>query len=92
MTPEWFKSSYSTADEPACVEVAWRKSSYSSDDGPDCVEVGWRKSSHSTDDGPACLEVATTLSSVCIRDSKTPEARHLTVTASSWVSFLEHVK
>ncbi|MEV0438054.1 DUF397 domain-containing protein [Streptomyces spectabilis] len=39
MTLEWFKSSYSTADEPACVEVAWHKSSYSTADGPDCVEV-----------------------------------------------------
>ncbi|MEI5102062.1 DUF397 domain-containing protein [Streptomyces sp. PmtG] len=39
MTLEWFKSTYSTADEPACVEVAWRKSSYSTADGPACVEV-----------------------------------------------------
>ncbi|MGY0059440.1 DUF397 domain-containing protein [Streptomyces sp. LZ34] len=36
---EWIKSSYSTADGPACVEVAWAKSSYSTDDGPSCVEV-----------------------------------------------------
>ncbi|GAA2504082.1 DUF397 domain-containing protein [Streptomyces gobitricini] len=38
-TPEWHKSSYSTNDGPACVEVAWLKSSYSTNDGPDCVEV-----------------------------------------------------
>ncbi|MGW7088622.1 DUF397 domain-containing protein [Streptomyces sp. NPDC054871] len=37
---EWFKSSYSTADGPDCVEVAWRKSSYSSNEaGSDCVEI-----------------------------------------------------
>ncbi|MFD9884800.1 DUF397 domain-containing protein [Streptomyces alboflavus] len=39
MTLEWFKSSYSTDDGPACVEVAWRKSSHSTADGPECVEV-----------------------------------------------------
>ncbi|MGP3953760.1 DUF397 domain-containing protein [Streptomyces sp. 7N604] len=36
---EWIKSSYSTDDGPACVEVAWIKSSYSTPDGPDCVEI-----------------------------------------------------
>ncbi|QGV79172.1 DUF397 domain-containing protein [Streptomyces ficellus] len=36
---EWSKSSYSSNDGPACVEVAWVKSSYSTADGPSCVEV-----------------------------------------------------
>lgn len=36
---EWIKSSHSTDDGPACVEVAWIKSSYSTADGPDCVEI-----------------------------------------------------
>ncbi|WP_262705010.1 MULTISPECIES: DUF397 domain-containing protein [Streptomyces] len=36
---EWIKSSYSTDDGPACVEVTWAKSSYSTASGPDCVEV-----------------------------------------------------
>ncbi|KJY45550.1 toxin [Streptomyces sp. NRRL S-444] len=35
----WVKSSYSTNDGPACIEVAWTKSSYSTNDGPECVEV-----------------------------------------------------
>ncbi|MEU2395569.1 DUF397 domain-containing protein [Streptomyces sp. NPDC007369] len=35
----WTKSSYSTNDGPACVEVAWTKSSYSASDSNDCVEV-----------------------------------------------------
>ncbi|MEE1751841.1 DUF397 domain-containing protein [Streptomyces sp. SP18CS02] len=38
-TAQWVKSSHSTNDGPACVEVAWTKSSYSTNDGPDCVEV-----------------------------------------------------
>ncbi|MGW0731099.1 DUF397 domain-containing protein [Streptomyces sp. NPDC002851] len=39
MNLEWFKSSYSTDEGAACVEVAWAKSSYSTGDGPECVEV-----------------------------------------------------
>ncbi|MFJ8621403.1 DUF397 domain-containing protein [Kitasatospora sp. NPDC093550] len=35
----WFKSSHSTNEDVACVEVAWRKSSYSSNEGGECVEV-----------------------------------------------------
>ncbi|MEV6974569.1 DUF397 domain-containing protein [Kitasatospora sp. NPDC093806] len=36
----WFKSSYSTNEDAACVEIAWHKSSYSSNEGPaECVEV-----------------------------------------------------
>jgi uncharacterized protein DUF397 len=37
---EWRKSSYSTGNGGACVEVApWRKSSHSSPNGGNCVEV-----------------------------------------------------
>ncbi|MFE4519947.1 DUF397 domain-containing protein [Kitasatospora sp. NPDC056783] len=35
----WFKSSYSTNEDAACVEVAWRKSSYSTNEDAQCVEV-----------------------------------------------------
>ncbi|MYT25289.1 DUF397 domain-containing protein [Streptomyces sp. SID7760] len=35
----WVKSSYSTNDGPACIEVAWIKSSHSTADGAECVEV-----------------------------------------------------
>jgi hypothetical protein len=39
--PVWRKSSYSSPNGNACVEVAtWRKSSYSSGSGNACVEVG----------------------------------------------------
>ncbi|MGO4427248.1 DUF397 domain-containing protein [Streptomyces sp. MCAF7] len=37
--PEWIKSSYSSNEGPACVEVAWIKSSYSASNSNDCVEV-----------------------------------------------------
>ncbi len=35
----WFKSSYSTNEGGACIEIAWSKSSYSSNEGGQCVEV-----------------------------------------------------
>ena len=38
--PAWRKSSYSSPNGNACVEVAsWRKSSYSSGNGGECVET-----------------------------------------------------
>ncbi|WP_282792781.1 DUF397 domain-containing protein [Streptomyces sp. CC224B] len=57
----WFKSSYSSDEGGACLEVAhdWRKSSYSTEQGGACLEVsrGWCKSSHSGSDGGNCLQV-----------------------------------
>ncbi|MFJ4092861.1 DUF397 domain-containing protein [Kitasatospora sp. NPDC089913] len=35
----WFKSSHSSNEGAACVEVAWRKSTYSSNEGAQCVEI-----------------------------------------------------
>ncbi|MGW1199923.1 DUF397 domain-containing protein [Streptomyces sp. NPDC002536] len=35
----WRKSSYSTQDGGACIEVAWLKSSYSTPEGQACVEI-----------------------------------------------------
>ncbi|MDG4859341.1 DUF397 domain-containing protein [Streptomyces sp. T-3] len=68
----WFKSSYSSDEGGACLEVAytWRKSSYSGSDGGDCVEV------------------ATHPTAVHIRDSKNPEGPHFTVPPESWSAFL----
>ena len=39
---DWRKSSYSSSNGGACVEVGadWRKSSYSGSNGGQCVEVG----------------------------------------------------
>ncbi|MFD5392587.1 DUF397 domain-containing protein [Streptomyces sp. NPDC127074] len=36
---QWIKSSYSSNDEPDCVEVAWIKSSYCASNSNDCVEI-----------------------------------------------------
>ncbi|MFE9922612.1 DUF397 domain-containing protein [Streptomyces sp. NPDC005774] len=48
----------------------------------------WFKSSYSGSDGGNCLEVAAHPTAVHIRDSKTPDAPHLTVTPEAWSSFL----
>jgi hypothetical protein len=90
----WFKSSYSSNEEPACVEVAltWNKSSYSSNESADCVEVAltWNKSSYSTAEGPECVEVAATAATVHIRDSKNPDGPHLDITPEAWTAFLSY--
>ncbi|MEU8824104.1 DUF397 domain-containing protein [Streptomyces sp. NPDC048636] len=89
--PEWIKSSYSTDDGPACVEVAWTKSSYSTADGPSCVEVGWAKSSYSTNDGPECVEVAADpCGTIHIRDSKVPDGPQLAVAPVAWTAFVSY--
>ncbi|GAA3160932.1 MULTISPECIES: DUF397 domain-containing protein [Streptomyces] len=68
----WFKSSHSSDEGGACLEVAYT----------------WRKSSYSGSDGGNCLEVATHPTAIHIRDSKTPDAPYLTVTPESWAAFL----
>ncbi|NUK28117.1 DUF397 domain-containing protein, partial [Streptomyces lunaelactis] len=60
----WFKSSYSSDQGGACVEVAY----------------DWRKSSYSSDAGGACVEVAAHTLAVHIRDSKNLTGPVLTVT------------
>ena len=67
----WFKSSYSSEQGGACVEIAcdWRKSSYSSEQGGNCVEVA----AH-----PALVHV---------RDSKDPEGPALAFTPAEWAAF-----
>ncbi|MFH8795512.1 DUF397 domain-containing protein [Streptomyces sp. NPDC017941] len=52
------------------------------------MTLEWIKSSYSTADGPSCVEIAATPGTIHIRDSKTPEAPHLTVTLTAWVHFL----
>jgi hypothetical protein len=69
---QWFKSSYSSEQGGACLEVAY----------------DWRKSSYSTEQGGDCVEVATHPSVIHIRDSKTPDGPLFTVTPAAWTSFL----
>ncbi|MGW1871531.1 DUF397 domain-containing protein [Streptomyces mauvecolor] len=68
----WFKSSYSSEEGGACVEIA----------------CAWRKSSHSGDEGGACVEVATHPSAIHIRDSKVPDGPTLTLNPTTWQGFV----
>ncbi|WP_199548959.1 DUF397 domain-containing protein [Streptomyces sp. N35] len=70
----WFKSSHSSGEGGACLEVAY----------------AWRKSSYSDGEGGACVEIAPCPQAIHIRDSKHhhPEAAHLTVTPASWTAFV----
>ena len=88
---KWFKSSYSSDEGGACVEIAyeWRKSSYSSDEGGNCVEVAcdWQKSSYSGSEGGNCVEVASHPGAIHVRDSKDPEGPALTFDPAAWSAF-----
>ncbi|GAA4917269.1 DUF397 domain-containing protein [Streptomonospora salina] len=71
--------------------LAFFKSSYSSD-RVDCVEVAhvpasFRKSSYSGVNGD-CVEVADLPAGAALRDSKHPEAGHLSFPAGEWDAFL----
>ncbi|MDO0914224.1 DUF397 domain-containing protein [Streptomyces sp. DT2A-34] len=55
-------------------------------------ELHWFKSSYSdSSNGNDCVEVATTPATIHIRDSKTPDAPHLTIAPGNWNSFVGHV-
>ncbi|GAB2510595.1 DUF397 domain-containing protein [Nocardiopsis aegyptia] len=68
----WRKSSYSSNQGGACVEVAadWWKSSYSGSKGGDCVEVA---------EGACHMH---------LRDSKNPGLGYFSFGASEWSAFL----
>lgn len=48
----------------------------------------WVKSSYSGSEGGNCVEVAAQPHAIHVRDSKTPDAPHLTVTPTTWSAFL----
>ncbi|MGN5378904.1 DUF397 domain-containing protein [Streptomyces lasalocidi] len=55
-------------------------------------ELHWKKSSYSPD-ASNCLEISTPtplLTTLRIRDSKTPTTSHLTVTTSTWTAFVRY--
>ncbi|MFB4423654.1 DUF397 domain-containing protein [Streptomyces sp. QL37] len=68
---EWFKSSYSSDEGGACLEVAY----------------DWRKSSYSSEQGGACIEVAAHPFAIHVRDSKTPKGPTFTVAPTAWSAF-----
>ena len=71
-------------------ELAWFKSSYSNNEGEACLEVAytWRKSSYSGNEGGACVEIATCPHTIHIRDSKNLTGPTLTLTPTTWTTFL----
>ncbi len=92
----WRKSSYSgtNADCVECSSATWAKSSYSQPAGDNCVECSsatWAKSSYSGSNAD-CVEYAALPSSVAVRDSKHPEAGHLSFDAPEWSAFLTALK
>ena len=55
-------------------------------------ELHWFKSSYSdSGDINDCVEVAATPAVIHIRDSKTPDALHLTIGRTTWSAFLPYV-
>ncbi|MEU9388836.1 DUF397 domain-containing protein [Streptomyces sp. NPDC048324] len=55
--------------------------------------MNWRKSSYSGGgDGDACVEIAALPTHISIRDSKAPARATLTVPASAFTAFVEHLK
>ncbi len=60
---------------------------------PDLSTAAWRKSSYSDGGDNNCVEVADGHPGIVpVRDSKTPTARPLLFSASSWSAFMEGVK
>ncbi|MFD7615989.1 DUF397 domain-containing protein [Streptomyces sp. NPDC059802] len=72
----WFKSSYSSGEGGACIEVAY----------------DWRKSSHSSGEGGECVEVAACPTTVHIRDSKNTQGPHLDVAPGAWSAFVTYAR
>lgn len=52
--------------------------------------VHWQKSTYSGD-GSNCVEIAATAAGIHVRDSKSPDTPHLTVTPTAWANFILHV-
>lgn len=96
LAPEsaWFKSSHSSENGGACVEVTWVKSSHSGDTGNNCVEVAWLKSSYSQEQGNACVEVAdfAATGQVGVRDSKDKTGPALLFPAEAFTAFVTAIR
>ena len=74
-------------------QTSWRKSSYSGSNAQcvECSSATWTKSSYSGSNAD-CVEYAALPSSVAVRDSKHPEAGHLSFDAPEWSAFLTALK
>lgn len=58
---------------------------------PAPANMAWRKSTRSSGDGQ-CVEVANLDAIIAIRDSKAPDAGHLTVAPKTWSAFVAEAK
>lgn len=59
---------------------------------PDASRATWRKSTRSNGAGGNCVEVADLTANVGMRDSKAPDAGHLTFDLDTWAAFVTDVK
>jgi hypothetical protein len=75
-TLKWFKSSYSSDQGDACVEVAY----------------DWRKSSYSGSEAGACVEVAACPDAVHVRDSKVQGGPVVDLGPASWAALTGWVR
>ncbi|WP_190822404.1 DUF397 domain-containing protein [Saccharopolyspora pogona] len=55
-------------------------------------DTGWFKSSRSAAASNTCVEVRLTDQAVGVRDSKVPEAGHITVSHAAWRAFLNRLR
>ncbi|NDU76414.1 DUF397 domain-containing protein [Actinomadura sp. DSM 109109] len=54
--------------------------------------ITWRKSTHSDETGGHCVELAALTHAVAVRDSKAPDAGHLTLTPGAFADLLTRAK
>ncbi|MGY1499147.1 DUF397 domain-containing protein [Streptomyces sp. QTS52] len=54
------------------------------------TELNWQKSTYS-EEASSCVEIAPTLTTIHIRDSKTPSGPRLTLRPAAWADFLSDV-
>lgn len=56
------------------------------------LDMGWRKSSHSGNGGGDCVEVGGSAGHVLVRDTRSRERGHVTVTTEKWRAFVADLK